>query len=141
MVFKMLPGGCQIIHFPKISDARGNLSFVESHKHVPFDIKRVYYLYDVPALAERGGHAHKQLKQVIVSIAGSFNVHLDDGKQKAIVTLNKPWEGLLITNRVWRELSNFSGGSSCLVLASDYYEEEDYYRDYDAFIQTLTASV
>lgn len=131
----MLPNDCKIIHFPRITDARGNLSFVENNKHIPFEIKRVYYLYDVPAFAARGGHAHKQLKQVLLALSGSFNVHLDDGKEKAIVTLNKPWEGLLITRMVWRELSNFSSGSACLVLASETYDEEDYYRDYAEFLK------
>ncbi len=135
----MLPHGCKLITFPQIADARGNLSFIENNKHVPFEIKRVYYLYDVPVLAERGGHAHKKLKQVIIPLSGSFDVRLDDGKEKTIITLCKPWEGLLITNLVWRELSNFSGGSACLVLASEYYDEEDYYRDYDVFIQAVTS--
>ncbi|MES2204573.1 MAG: FdtA/QdtA family cupin domain-containing protein [Pseudomonadota bacterium] len=131
----MLPNDCQMIQFPKITDARGNLSFVENNRHVPFDIKRVYYLYDVPAFSARGGHAHKQLKQVLISLAGSFKVHLDNGSEKAVVTLNKPWEGLLIMNQVWRELSDFSSGSTCLVLASEFYDENDYYRDYESFMQ------
>lgn len=133
----ILPGDCKIIRFPKIADARGNLSFVENNKHIPYEIKRVYYLYDVPAFAARGGHAHKQLKQVLLALSGSFDVSLDDGKHTSIVTLNKPWEGLLITNMVWRELGNFSSGATCLVLASEYYNENDYYRDYSSFLKAV----
>lgn len=131
---------CQLITFPKISDSRGDLSFVENNKHLPFEIKRVYYLYNAPADSLRGGHAHKDLQQVLIALSGSFEVHLDDGKEKNIVTLNKPWEGLLIQNKVWRELKAFSGGAICLVLASNFYEEKDYYRDYDEFVAALKLS-
>ncbi len=129
---------CFIIDFPKITDKRGNLSFIENNCHIPFAIKRVYYLYDVPAFAERGGHAHKHLTQVLIALSGSFDVHLDDGQHKKIVTLNKPWQGLLISNNVWRELKGFSSGSTCLVLASEYYVENDYYRDYVEFLHSMS---
>jgi dTDP-4-dehydrorhamnose 3,5-epimerase-like enzyme len=122
-----------IINIPKIEDPRGNLSVIEKEV-VPFEIKRVYYLYDVPAGAERGGHAHKELQQFLVALSGSFDVVLNDGKQEKTVTLNKPYEGLLITNGIWRELKNFSSGSVCLVVASDVFEEEDYIRDFEEFL-------
>ncbi len=123
----------KIINIPKIEDPRGNLSVIE-HDVVPFDIKRVYYLYDVPAGAERGGHAHKKLQQFLVALSGSFDVVLNDGQQQKTVTLNKPFEGLLITNGIWRELKNFSSGAVCLVVASDVFEEEDYIREFDEFL-------
>lgn len=126
-----------IIAIPKIEERRGNLSVIENDT-VPFDIKRVYYLYDVPAGAERGGHAHKSLRQFLVALSGSFEVVLKDGKKEQIVTLNKPYEGLLINAGVWRELQNFSSGSVCLVIASEVYIEEDYIRDFDEFITYST---
>lgn len=124
----------KLIKIPKIEDRRGNLSVIENDV-VPFSIKRVYYLYDVPAGAERGGHAHKKLHQFLVALSGSFDVILDDGKNKQKITLNKPYEGLLIGNYIWRELKNFSSGSVCLVVASEVYEEEDYIRDYNDFLR------
>lgn len=126
---------CVLTDIPKITDVRGNLSFLEGGKHIPFDIKRVYYLYDVPAGAARGGHAHKALHQLLIAISGSFDVMLDDGVDKKTVTLNRPYQGLLICPMIWRELDNFSSGSVCVVMASAPYEESDYYRDYDAFIE------
>ena len=123
----------KIINIPKIEDPRGNLSVIENDV-LPFEIKRVYYLYDVPAGAERGGHAHKKLQQFLVALSGSFDVILNDGKEEKIVTLNKPFEGLLITNGIWRELKNFSSGAVCLVVASDVFLEEDYIRDFDEFL-------
>ena len=126
-----------IIAIPKIEERRGNLSVIENDT-VPFDIKRVYYLYDVPAGAERGGHAHKSLRQFLVALSGSFEVVLKDGKKEQIVTLNKPYEGLLINAGVWRELQNFSSGSVCLVIASEVYIEKDYIRDFDEFITYST---
>ena len=123
----------KIVNIPKIEDPRGNLSVIEKEV-VPFDIKRVYYLYDVPAGAERGGHAHKKLQQFLVALSGSFDVILNDGKEQKIVTLNKPFEGLLITNGIWRELKNFSSGAVCLVVASDVFEEADYIREFDEFL-------
>ncbi|WP_396163598.1 sugar 3,4-ketoisomerase [Flavobacterium sp.] len=127
----------KIINIPKIEDPRGNLSVIEKEV-VPFEIKRVYYLYDVPAGAERGGHAHKKLQQFLVALAGSFDVVLNDGKNEQTITLNKPFEGLLITNGIWRELKNFSSGAVCLVVASDVFEEEDYIRDFEEFLAIPT---
>jgi dTDP-4-dehydrorhamnose 3,5-epimerase-like enzyme len=127
----------KIINIPKIEDPRGNLSVIEKEV-VPFEIKRVYYLYDVPAGAERGGHAHKKLQQFLVALAGSFDVVLNDGKNEQTITLNKPFEGLLITNGIWRELKNFSSGAVCLVVASDVFEEEDYIRDFEEFLAIST---
>jgi dTDP-4-dehydrorhamnose 3,5-epimerase-like enzyme len=127
----------KIINIPKIEDPRGNLSVIEKEV-VPFKIKRVYYLYDVPAGAERGGHAHKKLQQFLVALAGSFDVVLNDGKSKQTITLNKPFEGLLITNGIWRELKNFSSGAVCLVVASDVFEEDDYIRDFEEFLAIST---
>lgn len=123
------------IPIPKIEDPRGNLSVIEKEV-VPFDIKRVYYLYDVPAGAERGGHAHIQQRECLIALSGSFDVILNDGKTEETVTLNKPFEGLLINEGIWRELKNFSSGSVCLVIASDVFEEADYIRDFQAFLDT-----
>ncbi len=124
----------KIISIPKIEDRRGNLSVIENDT-VPFHIKRVYYLYDVPAGAERGGHAHKKLKQFLVALSGSFDVILNDGREENIIALNKPYEGLLIENGVWRELKNFSSGAVCLVVASEIFYEEDYVREFDDFVK------
>lgn len=131
---KIKNNGIEIISIPKIEERRGNLSVIENNT-IPFEIKRVYYLYDVPAGSERGGHAHKNLRQFLVALSGSFDVVLNDGKEKEIVTLNKPFEGLLINPGIWRELQNFSSGSICLVVASDVYIEEDYIRDFDEFLK------
>jgi dTDP-4-dehydrorhamnose 3,5-epimerase-like enzyme len=124
---------CQMIDLPRVNDPRGNLTFVESGRHVPFEIKRVYYLYDVPGGAERGGHAHKNLRQLIVAMSGSFDVHLDDGRAKKVVHLNRSYNGLFVCPMTWREISNFSSGAVCLVLASNFYDDDDYYRDYAQF--------
>jgi hypothetical protein len=125
----------KIVHIPKIEDPRGNLSVIENEV-VPFEIKRVYYLYDVPAGAERGGHAHKNLQQFLVALSGSFDVILNDGNIEKTVSLNKPFEGLLITSGIWRELKNFSSGAVCLVAASDVFIEDDYIRDFDTFMKS-----
>lgn len=125
---------CKILELPKISDPRGNLTFVEGGNHVPFDIQRVYYLYDVPGGAERGGHAHKDLHQLIIAMSGSFDIVLDDGKQKKRVHLNRSYYGLYICPMIWRELDNFSSGAVCMVLASNRYDESDYYRDYSEYL-------
>jgi dTDP-4-dehydrorhamnose 3,5-epimerase-like enzyme len=122
-----------MIDLPRVKDPRGNLTFVESGRHVPFEIKRVYYLYDVPGGAERGGHAHKNLRQLIVAMSGSFDVHLDDGRAKKVVHLNRSYNGLFVCPMTWREISNFSSGAVCLVLASNFYDDDDYYRDYAQF--------
>ena len=123
----------ELIKIPKIEDPRGNLSVIENDI-VPFDIRRVYYLYDVPTGAERGGHAHKKLQQFLVALSGSFEVVLNDGNEEQIITLNKPFEGLLIKNEIWRELKNFSSGAVCLVVASEVFNEEDYIRDFKDFL-------
>ncbi|WP_295336941.1 FdtA/QdtA family cupin domain-containing protein [Flavobacterium sp.] len=123
----------KILPIPKIQDVRGNLSVIEGDV-IPFAMKRVYYLYDVPSGAERGGHSHKMQQEFLVALSGSFTVVLTDGKDKISVTLNKPNEGLLIPNGIWRELENFSSGSVCLVIASDIFEEADYIRDYNNFL-------
>ena len=123
----------KIIKIPKIEDPRGNLSVIEKDV-VPFEIKRVYYLYDVPAGAERGGHSHKEQYEFLVALSGSFDVILNNGKQVQKVTLNKPYEGLLIPNGIWRELKDFSSGAVCLVVASDVFDEDDYIREFDEFL-------
>jgi hypothetical protein len=128
---------CKMMTFPKIPEPRGNLSFIEGGHHVPFDIARVYYLYDVPGGESRGGHAHKALHQVIIAINGSFNVEIDDGLSKKSIQLCRANEGLYIVPGIWRELTNFTSGSVCLVLASRPYEESDYYRDYGQFLHAV----
>jgi dTDP-4-dehydrorhamnose 3,5-epimerase-like enzyme len=128
---------CKIIELPKITDPRGNLTFIEARQHIPFDIQRVYYLYDVPGGAERGGHAHKELHQLIIAMSGSFDVVLDDGTEKRRFHLNRSYYGLYVCPLIWRELDNFSSGSVCLVLASNRYDEDDYFRDFDTFVQAL----
>ena len=126
---------CKMIDLPKISDPRGNLTFIETGPHISFDIQRVYYLYDVPGGAERGGHAHKGLQQLIIAMSGSFDVVLDDGSRKKRVHLNRSYNGLYVCPMIWRELDNFSSGSVCMVLASNKYDEADYYRNYQDFLQ------
>ena len=128
---------CQIIGLPIIHDARGNLTFIEGTKHIPFEIKRVYYVYDVPGGAERGGHAHKGLHQFLIAMSGSFDVHIDDGTVQQIFHLNRSYLGLYIPNMTWRYIDNFSSGSVCLVLASNVYDESDYHRNYKEFIQAV----
>jgi len=125
---------CQIVELPRFHDPRGNLTFIEGSNHIPFDIQRVYYLYDVPGGAERGGHAHKGLQQLIIAMSGSFDVILNDGKDKKRIHLNRSYNGLYVCPMIWRELDNFSSGSVCMVLASNRYDEHDYYRDYAEFV-------
>lgn len=122
----------KIVDIPKISDVRGNLGVIEKDT-IPFKIKRVYYLFDVPSTAYRGGHAHINQVELLVALSGSFDVKLNDGIEKTFVTLNKPDKGLLIEKGVWRELDNFSSGAVCLVLASDVFDEADYIRDFETF--------
>ena len=128
---------CKIIELPKISDPRGNLSVIEGGEHIPFDIKRVYYLYDVPGGSDRGSHAHKRLQQFIVAMSGSFDVVLDDGIEQKRFHLNRSYYGLYVSPMMWRSLDNFSSGSVCLVLASSHYDEGDYIRNYDEFLRFI----
>lgn len=125
---------CKIIELPIISDPRGNLTFVEGGSQIPFDIQRVYYLYDVPGGAERGGHAHKGLHQLVIAMSGSFDVVLDDGVNTKRVHLSRSYNGLYVCPMIWRHLDNFSSGSVCMVLASNKYDEKDYYRNYSEFM-------
>lgn len=126
---------CVILDLPKIEDYRGNLSVIENDT-IPYQIKRVYYLYDVPSNAFRGGHAHKVQQELLIPVSGSFEVVLNDGKHKRSEMLNKPNKGLLIPQGIWRELENFSSGAVCLVLASGVFDESDYIRDFDAFVSS-----
>lgn len=126
--------GCKIIDLPKITDPRGNLSVIEGNVHVPFDIKRVYYLYDVPGGSERGGHSHLELQEFIIAISGSFDVILKDGFETEKYHMNRSYYGLYVPNMIWRELNNFSSGSVCLVFASTAYDESDYIRNYRQFL-------
>lgn len=130
---------CRIIELPKINEPRGNLSFVESNNHIPFSIERVYYVYDVPGGADRGGHAHKGLHQLIIAMSGSFDITLDDGKNKKKFHLARSYYGLYVCPMIWREMDNFSSNSVLMVLASNKYTEEDYYRDYDEFMRARWA--
>jgi hypothetical protein len=124
---------CVILPLNKIHNRAGNITIVEGQKNIPFDVKRIYYLYNIPSGEDRGGHAHIELRQLIVAASGSFNVLLDDGTNKKIVTLNRPDYGLLLVPGIWRELMEFSSGAICLVLASDIYKESDYIRNYETF--------
>ncbi|GAB4288169.1 MAG: FdtA/QdtA family cupin domain-containing protein [Methylophaga sp.] len=128
---------CRIIDLPRIEDPRGSLTFIENNRHIPFDIKRVYYTYDVPGGSERGSHAHKQLQQLIVAMSGSFDVVLDDGRQQKRFHLNRSYYGLYVPSMMWRTIDNFSSGSVCMVLASAFYDENDYFRDYDDFLAAV----
>ncbi len=127
----------EILDIPKIINSLGNIAVIENNS-IPFEIKRVYYLYDIPSSAIRGGHAHKNLQQILIAISGSFDVVLKDGNSVKKIILNKPDKGLLINNNIWRELENFSSGAVCLVLASDVYKKEDYIRDFDEFLKSKT---
>ncbi len=133
----MMLNQVKILELPKISDPRGNLTFIEGHRYIPFDIKRVYYLYDVPGGEARGGHAHRALQQLVIAVSGSFDVVLNDGFKQQRVFLNRPYFGLYIPRLVWRELENFSSGSVCLVLASEPYDEADYYRNFGQFLKAV----
>lgn len=131
---------CRVIEFPKITDPKGDLTFIEGLRHVPFDIKRIFYLYDVPTGNSRGAHAHKTLQQVLICLAGSFDVVLDDGIRQRTVHLNRPWRGLYMPPMIWGAEANFDPGTVCLVLASDLYSEADYYRDYPAYLHAVNAA-
>jgi hypothetical protein len=128
---------CKLLELPKIADPRGNLTFVENQTHIPFNIKRVYYTYDVPGGAERGGHAHKELIQLIIAMSGSFDITLDDGFEKKKFHLNRSYFGLYVCSMIWREIDNFSSGSVCMVLASEFFDEADYYREYQDFLNAV----
>ncbi len=131
--------GPQIIKLPKVSDPRGNLTYIQSGGPVPFVLQRVYYLYDVPGGESRGGHAHLQLEQFIIAVSGSFDVALDRGAEKEIFPLSRADRGLYVPPMYWRELQNFSSGAVCLVLASQPYDESDYYRDYSSYLDALAS--
>lgn len=128
---------CRIVDLPKICDPRGNLTFIEGERHIPFDIRRVYYLYDVPGGSDRGSHAHRDLHQFVVAMSGSFDVELDDGRSKKRFHLNRSYYGLYVCPMMWRQLDNFSSGAVCMVLASDFYSEDDYVRDYQGFLDLV----
>lgn len=127
----------ELIDFPVIADTRGDLTFVEGDKHVPFAIARVYYIYNMPVDTKRGGHAHRQLEQVILALSGSFRITLDDGTRKESVWLRNPRQGLRVGQMVWHEMDSFSQGAVCMAFASHPYEEADYYRDYGEFRRAL----
>jgi hypothetical protein len=137
----MKSGQWRMVDLPRIKDPRGNLSFAESSNQVPFDIQRVFYLYDVPAGESRGGHALRDCEQFLIAMSGSFDVILDDGKSKTKVTLNRPFQGLYLAPLIWRELENFASGSVCVVLASEKYREGAYYRDYSEFLAAVRPTV
>ena len=125
----------KLMELPRINDHRGNLTFIESGRHIPFEIKRTYYLYDVPGGAARAGHGHKALHQLMIAMSGSFDITLDDGFEKKVISLNRSYNGLYIPPMMWRDLDNFSSGAVCMVLASAFYDEGDYFRNYDDFLR------
>lgn len=128
----------RIIELPKIADDRGNLTFIEGDKHMPFEIKRAYWIYDVPGGEFRGSHAYRNLLELIVALSGSFDVVLDDGNEKRTYSLNRSYYGLYVPNLLWRSLANFSTNSLCLILASDKYDEREYIRDYNDFVKEIS---
>ena len=131
---------CRSVELPRVTDPRGNLTFIEGGRHVPFDVRRVYYLYDVPGGATRAGHGHKALHQLMIAMSGSFDVLLDDGRGKRKYHLNRSYYGLYICPMIWRDIDNFSSGSVCMVLASDFFDESDYYREYADFLDAVKAA-
>jgi hypothetical protein len=135
MIIKPSIYNCCVIELNKVHNRSGNLTAIEDRMEIPFDVRRLYYLYDVPGGAERGGHAHKKLQQLIVAASGCFDVVLDDGKNRKVVELNRPYFGLHVVSGIWRELINFSSGAICLVLASEKYDALDYIRDYDEYLK------
>lgn len=133
-------GSVRMMDLPQIHDPRGDLTFIEGGNHIPFDIARVYYLYNVPVDAERGGHAHRELQQVVFALSGSFRMKIDDGHQKSEFWLRDPRRGLFIDRLIWREMDAFSQGAVCMVLASKPYDEADYYREYGDFLNAVSES-
>jgi hypothetical protein len=131
---KLKISDCKIIELPKIHNPAGNITAINEYIDIPFKIKRVYYLYDVPGGEERGGHAHKNLYQLVIAASGSFDIILDDGSKKKKLSLNRPYKGLIIAPGIWREVTNFSSGSICLVMASEFYKAKDYIRNYKYFL-------
>jgi hypothetical protein len=131
---------CKVVEFPKITDHRGNLTFVEGGRHVPFEIRRVFYIYDIPSGGTRGAHAHKAIEQVLICLSGGLEVYLDDGHDQRTVRLNRPWMGLYLPSMVWASEGNFDAGTVYLVLTSDFYDEADYYRDYDEFLSAVNGA-
>ena len=131
---------CEIIELPRVTDPRGNLTFIEGGRQIPFEIRRVYYLYDVPGGATRAGHGHRTLEQLIIAMSGSFDVTVDDGNHREVYHLNRSYYGLHISPMMWREIGNFSSGSVCMVLASDYYDESDYFRQHEDFLEAVRAA-
>lgn len=128
---------CRIIELPQVHDPRGNLTFIEGGRHLPFEIRRVYYLYDVPGGSSRAGHGHRTLQQLVIAMSGSFDIELDDGRERRKYHLNRSHYGLYVGPMIWRYIDNFSSGSVCMVLASDYYDEADYFRRYEDFIAAV----
>ena len=126
---------CRLIDLPVITDPRGNLTFIECNRHIPFEMKRVYYLYDVPGGASRAGHGHRKLHQLVIAMSGSFDIVIDDGFEKKRFHLNRSYQGLYICPMMWRDIDNFSGGSVCMVLASEFFDEADYFREYTDFLR------
>ncbi len=126
---------CKLIELPKVADHRGNLTFIEQQKHVPFEVRRVFYVYDIPSGQDRGAHAHRALHQFVVCLSGSLDVRLDDGRERRTVHLNRPWLGLHVPPMIWASEGNFDPGTVYLILASDYYDPDDYYRDYEVFLR------
>lgn len=130
-------GPARLVALPRITDPRGNLTFIESGRHVPFECRRVFYLYDVPGGEDRGGHAHRELQQLVIAASGSFDVSADDGTRRRTWSLNRSYAGVFLPPMVWGQLTNFSSGSVALVLASEHFSEADYYRDYDEFLRVV----
>ena len=128
---------CNLLHLNQIGDRNGHITAVNNNREIPFAVKRIFYLYDIPGGEERGAHAHKELRQLIIAASGSFDVVLNDGNVKRTFTLNRPYQGLLVVPGIWRELNNFSSGSVCLVVASDVFQEEDYIRDFQEFKDSI----
>ena len=140
MIIKPSVYNCCVVELNKVHNRSGNLTFIEDRMEIPFDVRRLYYLYDVPGGAERGGHAHRKLEQLIVAASGCFDVVLDDGENRKVVQLNRPYYGLHVVPGIWRELINFSSGAICLVLASEKYDVDDYIRDYDVYLKYTNES-